>query len=175
MTRNIFLPQELDLRLTELTELKNEVNGILLYKQNHNICPIDAMFITGVGNEGHVQSLNERVEIVNAFLGINPSYSLVKFHTHSKGTILTYGEYYGHHYSEADIKGIKEQLKHDENFIALLVTPYVKLVSGIDNPKLITIPNYTEYVQNRQHIEQSLKSIANQLGYSLERQKSKIV
>ncbi|MGV8086247.1 MAG: hypothetical protein ACP5N1_01325 [Candidatus Woesearchaeota archaeon] len=167
MTRNVLLPNELDGRLDTLTNLVEEINGILLYRQNGIYCPIEALFMTGIGSAGHVQSQSDRMEIANEFFKRNPDYKFVKFHTHSRGTIEKFGSHYARHFSQGDIDGMKEQLRYDKNFMAMLVTPETKLLSGIDNPKLLVVDNSLEYINRSQIVSASLKNIAENLGYDL--------
>lgn len=167
MTRKVLLPREIESRLDSLTGLVEEVNGILLYRQQKDYCPIEATFMTGVGNEGHVQSTSDRMEIANEFFKRNPDYQFVKFHTHSKGTIDKFGDHYARHFSQGDIDGIKEQLSHDRDFMAMLITPETKLLSGIDNPELVRVDTFPGYEKRSKGVSQSLKVIAENLGYDI--------
>ncbi|MBU0958740.1 MAG: hypothetical protein KKB31_02215 [Nanoarchaeota archaeon] len=169
MVRKILLPKEMDEKLDNLAGLVEEVNGILLYKRMGDSCPVDGLFMTGVGNVGHVQASPERIEIANKFFRRNPGYQFIKLHTHSKGTIRRFGNYYARHFSQGDIDGIKEQLKHDRDFIAMLVTPEVKLLSGIDNPTLSVVEGFSGYQNRKSFVNQELKTIARNLGYNLGR------
>ena len=169
MARKVFLPRELDVRLTELTGLTEEVNGILLYKRQGDACSVDALFMTAVGSVGHVQADSERMKVANGFFEANPGYQFIKFHTHSRGTISTCGEYYARHFSQGDISGIREQLSHDGDFMAMLVTPEVKLLSGIDNPELVVVDNCSDYYNRSQVVSQSLKDVAERLGCDMSR------
>ena len=139
----------------------------LLYRPDGDYCPIEGFFMTGVGSEGHVQAEPERIEVANEFFRKNPDYKLVKFHTHSVGTIERFGSYYARHFSKGDIKGIQEHLRHDRDFIAMLVTPETKLLSGIDNPELLVVNDSSGYGKKRKAISQSLKVIAGNLGYDI--------
>ena len=169
MTRKVLLPRELDGRLSNLTELTEEVDGILLYRRQDDFCPIEALFMTGVGSAGHVQAQPERMEVANEFFRRNPNYQFVKFHTHSKGTIERFGQYYARHFSQGDIDGIKEQLGYDKNFMVMLVTPETKLLCGIDNPELLIVNDFPGYQNRSQAVSQSLNVIAENLGYDISR------
>jgi len=168
MTRKVLLPREIGGRLDNLTGLVEEVDGILLYRTQKDYCPIETLFMTGVGSTGHVQAQPNRIEIVNEFFNRNPDYQLIKFHTHSKETINRFGKYYARHFSQGDIDGIKEQLKHDRDFIAMLVTPEIKLLSGIDNPELLVVNDFPGYQNRSQVVSQYLKVITKNLGYDIE-------
>lgn len=167
MTRIVLLPRNLESKLDNLTELVEEVNGILLYRPRVNECLLEAMFITGLGTEGHVISEQKRIELANQFFKKNPNYKFVRFHTHSKGTIKKYSSYFAKHFSQGDIDSIKEQLKLDRTFIAMLVTPERKLLSGIDNPHLEITPD-SSYLQDRNNfISTALRKIAETKGYDI--------
>jgi hypothetical protein len=140
-----------------------------LYRKQADYCPIEALFMTGVGSAGHVQAQPDRMEVANELFRRNPDYRFVKFHTHSKGTIEKFGDYYAKHFSQGDIDGIKEQLRYDRDFIAMLVTPKIKLLSGIDNPELIVVDDFPEYQNRSQAVSQSLKVIAGNFGYDISR------
>ena len=169
MARKVLLPREIDGRLNNLTGLVEEVDGIHLYRRQGDYCPIEALFMTGVGSAGHVQAQPDRMEVANEFFRRNPDYQFVKFHTHSKGTIERFGDYYARHFSQGDIDGIKEQLGYDRDFIAMLVTPEKKLLSGIDNPELLVVNDFPAYQNRSQAVSQSLKVIAENLGYNISR------
>ena len=174
MTRKIILPEEVNGKLDNLAGLVEEVNGILLYRRRNDSCPVEGLFMTGVGSAGHVQASPERIEMSNEFFRRNPDYQFVKLHTHSKGTIRKFGDYYARHFSQGDIDGIKEQLRHDEDFIAMLVTPEVKLLSGIDNPTLNVVGDFPGYKSRRDFISQEFRTIAENLGYDLDRLRARI-
>lgn len=167
MARRVLLPSEIEKRLNDLTGLMQEVNGILLYRRQKDDCPLEAVFMTGVGCEGDVQANPQRMVVANEFFRRNSDYQFVKFHTHSKGTIEKFGDYYARHFSQGDINGIKEQLKEDRNFMAMLITPKTKLLSGIDNPTLIMVDDFIGYHHRSQAVSQSLKVIAKNLGYDI--------
>ena len=167
MTRKVLLPKDMESRLDTLTGLVQEVDGILLYRRQGDYCPLEQIFMTGVGTEGHVQAHPERMEVANEFFRRNPDYQFVKFHTHSKGTIRKFGDYYARHFSQGDIDGIKEQLRNNRDFIAMLVTPETKLLSGIDNPELMVLNGFRGYQNRSQAVSQSLKVIVENLGYDI--------
>ena len=167
MTRTVLLPRDIEGRLNNFTELTQEVDGILLYRRQGDYCPLEQIFMTGVGTEGHVQAHPERMEVANEFFRRNPDYQFVKFHTHSKGTIERFGHYYARHFSQGDIDGIKEQLRDNRNFMAMLVTPETKLLSGIDNPELVVVNDFAGYQNRSQAVSQALKVIAGNLGYDI--------
>ena len=49
MSRTVLLPRDLAQRLGSLTVFNQEVEGILLYRRNGNYCPVETIFMTGVG------------------------------------------------------------------------------------------------------------------------------
>jgi hypothetical protein len=167
MARKVLLPREIDERLNNLTGLVEEVDGILLYRRQGDYCPIEALFMTGVGSAGHVQAQPDRMEVANEFFRRNPNYQYVRFHTHSKATIERFGDHYARHFSQGDIDGINEQLRDDRDFMAMLITPETKLLSGIDNPELRVVPDSESYKTRSQAINIQLNQIARHLGYDI--------
>ncbi|HTY44189.1 MAG TPA: hypothetical protein VMC80_03025, partial [Patescibacteria group bacterium] len=98
MKRTVVLPREIDRRLDNLTGLIEEVNGILLYRSAGEYCPIEQSFMLGVGSAGEVEPQRDRIEVANEFFRRNRDYKFVRFHTHSKGTIEKYGNYYSQNF-----------------------------------------------------------------------------
>lgn len=174
MPRLILLPKELDEKLQILTELEEETNGVLFYKREDLKCPVDHLYLTGLGTVGHVQALPERIEVVNKFFEKNPDYHFIKFHTHSCGTIKTFGDYYAKKFSQGDRDGIKEQLRRDKEFIAMLVTPETRLLSGFDNPTLEIIDSFPEYEERNKYVKESIHQIAEEIRIEHERLKGTI-
>lgn len=164
MSRTIILPREIEKRLGELTKLKEETNGILLYRAAGELCPVEAVYITGVGSEGHVQSDQSKIEVVNKFFELNPDYLFIKFHTHTTGTTEKYGAQYAHKFSAGDIAGIKEQLRQDKRFIAMLITQETTLLSGLDNPQLRVVEQSDVYEINHEKLQIALKRVEQSLG-----------
>ena len=169
MSRRIILAEELRNRLNQLTTVRQEVNGVLLYRQVGERCPIEGMYVTAIGTEGHVKASDEKVKIVNEFFNRNPDHRYVKFHTHTVETVKKYGDYYAKHFSSGDIEGIKEQLKADKEYIAMLVTPEKMLLSAIDNPNLEVVSNLREYTENNRKITEEFRKIIRDLGIEQER------
>ncbi len=169
MPRKVLLPKEIEGRLIALTPLTQEVDGILLYRKRNDYCSVEALFMTGVGSVGHVQAEPERVEVANEFFKRNSEYQFIKFHTHSRGTIERFGQYYARHFSQGDIDGMQEHLRADRDFMAMLVTPETKLLCGIDNPTLLVVNGFRGYQSRSQAVSRSLNSIAKNLGYDISR------
>jgi len=168
MTRTVILPRALDSKLDGFTELVEEVNGILLFRPRGETCPLESLFVTGVGSgddsEGHVQADLRRVEVANAFFREFPDYKFVKFHTHSRGTIRRYGNYYANHFSSGDIESYTEQLRENRDFIALLATPETRLLMGIDNPTL-RHATFERQAECQRLVDEALERISERLGY----------
>lgn len=175
MVRVVLLPKDISNRLYNLTQLNEEIDGILFYRQQGDYCPIEASFITGVGTEGNVTQLPGRLEVVNEFLDKNPDYKYVQFHTHSKGTIRKYGQYYARNFSEQDYENIHHNLKDDENYMAMLVTSETKILEGIDNPRLNIVDTFNGYSQRKAAIYKALDTIAQNLGYEIDGLDAKII
>lgn len=160
MPRTIILPQSIEKRLDQLTSLKEETNGVLLYEKIDDLCFVDYLYVTGVGTEGQVWSDPSRVKIVDHFFKLNPKYQFIKFHTHTLGTIRSFGEQYAREFSEGDIETIKKQLSHDKEYMAMLVTPETKLISGMDNPQLRIVEQSERCERNHKIIEAKINQIA---------------
>jgi len=165
MTRKVVLARKFDHTLDDLAELTEEVNGILFYRKQEIYCPVEAIFITGKGTAGHVRSEQERINIVNDFFDRTPGYQFVKFHTHSKGTIRKFGDFYATHFSQGDIAGYDEQLKTNPDFIGMVATPTTKLLYAPDNPTLKIVNDFPSEANQRIHIK--LRDIARTRGYDL--------
>jgi hypothetical protein len=168
MTRTVLLQKHIDSRLQDLTGIVEEVNGILLYRNRSDYCPIETIFVTGVGDEGNVKSVPERMRIVNEFLRKNLDYNFVKFHTHSIGTIERFGKYYATNFSQLDIECIEDQIKQDRTHMALLITPETKILKGIDNPALEIVDSIPALQKRSDAIIESMKLIAKTLGYTID-------
>jgi len=54
---------------------------------------------------------------------LNPDYNYVEFHTHSRGTIETFGQYYARSFSKGDLKVIEDKLKRSRDYVSMLVIP----------------------------------------------------
>jgi len=169
MPRKIILPRDIEKRLRVLTMLKEESNGILLYQSRGDNCYVDSLYLTAIESPGHVQAMPERIKVANEFFARHVEYGCVKFHTHCRGTIKQFGRYYAQHFSEGDREVIKEQLAHDRDFIAMLVTPEVMLVSGIDGQTIEVVPGFPEYQERRRRVSAEIKKIARELGVEHER------
>ncbi|NCN87134.1 hypothetical protein GW932_04835 [archaeon] len=167
MKRIVLLPKKFNERIDNLVGLQEEVNGILFYQPQNEFCPIESIFLTGIGNSGHVSSSSDRIKIANIFLKNNNSYNFVKFHTHSLGTIKKFGEFYSYNFSKEDIESYKEQLKYDTNFIGMVATPKIKLLYGLDNLS-IRIVNGFPYKADLK-INNELNNIAKAEGFNLEK------
>lgn len=164
MTRTVLLPRELERKLDKLAELDEETNGALFYRQEDTYCQLEQIFLTGVGDEGNVQASAERVMVVDKFLERNPDYGFVKFHVHSAGTIKRYGEKYAQEFSAGDLDGYKRHFKEDPRFIAMLVTPEIKLLCGIDNPVLKVVESFPGYLNRSRAVKEVLERIKRELG-----------
>ena len=166
MSRIVLLAREFDRRLNELTSLEQEVNGVLLYRLQGRYCPIETIYMTGLGTAGHVQASQNKLVTANEFFRRNPEYSCVKFHTHSRGTIKI-NEYYATHFSQADINSYDNRLKEDADFIGMVVTPTTKLLYAPDNPTLRLVEGFPSEAEIR--INNELSQIALELGQDTSR------
>ena len=167
MERIILLPKELEEKLDDLTRLKEKVNGDLFYRRQDKYCLVDGLFVTGVGSLRNVQSFPERTRIAEEFFKRNPEYSFAKFCTHSMGSIALFGSRYAQHFSASDIAGIRQLLRIDKDYIAVLVTPQTKLICGLDNPRLRIVTDMPGFQRRNEECHQSLNEIARELGYDI--------
>lgn len=167
MARKVLLPQELERRLNKLTSLVQEVKGVLFYRPQEEYCPLETIFMTGVGTEGHVQANPGRLEIVNEFFKRNQDYHYVEFHTHCKGTIGEFGRYYAQNFSQQDIASLTQKLRDDAKYMHLLVTPETKLLWGAGSPVLQVVDTFPGYKQRNQALDTAVNMIASRLGYDV--------
>lgn len=174
MSRTIILPLKILKGLTKFTEFREESNGVLLYSQQGEECFVEAVYVTGIGSEGKVQSEEMKSKAVFGFLKENPEYNFIKFHTHTVGTVEQFGDKYAREFSQGDISGIKERLKDDPHYMAMLVTPETYLLTGKDSPILRIVKQSELYEQNHEKILSSLKHIEESLGVEKEGPKEKM-
>ena len=166
MSRQVLLAREFDRTLDDLADLNEEVNGALIYRPQGDYCPIEAIFMTGKGNVGHVRAEQQRMDVVNEFFNRNPAYRFVKFHTHSKGTIRKFGDFYATNFSDGDIGSYEEQLRTNPEFIGMVATPRTKLLYAPDNPTLRVVGGSPS--ETNQRIHRELKEIARTMGYDIQ-------
>lgn len=167
MARTIVLTKDIESRLDTLPMTREEVNGILLYRQRGEYCPIDKCFIMGIGNEGLVTYQKDRIKVANEFLRRNKDYHYVMFHTHTMGTIRRHGDYFARNFSRDDIDEFR-RIGFDANDIGMLVTPETKLLYGIDNPSLAVVESLPGYQERSRAVSIALHRIARELGCNLE-------
>lgn len=165
MSRKVLLPKIIKKELGVLAGLVEEVNGAILYRRYEDFCPLEALFITGVGDIGNVNSEQERLNIVNEFFRRNPDYNFTKFHVHTPATIKKYGEHYAKNFSKGDIDSLNGYIKQNRDYTLLLATPEKILLAGDDNPELIIIDDSPEILKRRLAVKKSLEYIARNMGY----------
>jgi hypothetical protein len=167
MSRSFQIPGWINGRLRGLTTIKDETNGVLFYTRNNNICKVSGMFITGIGTPGHVIAEPKRVLLVNELFKRKNDLKFVKFHTHTKETIKMFGNRYLRAFSSGDLDSYREQFKHDKEFVAMLITPEVGLMCGLDNPTMITVPTSPELLEQENKIMRLLEYIKTEKGIEL--------
>lgn len=166
MTRRVVaLPREIERRLNNFTALELEVNGVIFYQPREELCPLETLFVMGIGTEEQVRSSPERLQVANEFLRINPQYHYVEFHTHSEGTIGRYGDYYAGHFSNGDFATMKSKLRDDQRYIHLLATPRMKFIFGVDNPELVVLNDFPGYRERSLEVNRAINEIARRKNY----------
>lgn len=173
MTRKVLLSRNFEQRLYNLTKLEQETNFVLLYRRQQDYCPIENMFMTGVGIPSHVRAQQDRMNVANEFFRRNPEYQFVKGHTHSAGTIKKHGESLADNFSSGDIASYDEQISHNPDFIGMLVTPITMKLYAPDSPKLQITETHPYNAETR--IRNEIKEIAQQQGVSLTFKARKVV
>lgn len=167
--RVVLLPRELDETLDELAGIKDETNGVLLYRlqegKSGRYCPAVALYMTAKETPGHVKAEPQRMEVVNEFFQRHPDFRFVKWHTHSRGTIRMCGEYFATHFSGADTSDYDRRIEEEPSFIGMVATPVTKLLYAHDNPRLKVIENFSEGLSAQ--ISEELIGIAQSKGYDL--------
>lgn len=167
MKRHVLLPRSIDETIFKLTDLKQESAGVLIYTRNQHTCHIDHLYMTSLGDEGQAQSQPERTEILNHLFSEVP-FGYIDVHTHSKGTIQKYGQYYARHFSDQDMGNIVERVEDDREYMSMLVTPEIKLLWGIDNPILSVVDDTEESRTTSRLIKETLDKIAGEIDYHIE-------
>ncbi len=168
MSQIVALPKTLENTLDALIAVNQESNGVIWTKRKGRINVCTSIFMTGIGDDSHVEANEERIRLVNVFLEKNPQYCFVKFHTHTYATIQKHGEYYAEHFSTGDIQGYQEQLQHNPDFLAMVVTPVKKLLYGRDNPELVVIADPKNFLQESAIIDLSVRIMARFLNINLD-------
>lgn len=168
MVRTFVLPKSIEKKLDSLPYLSEaEVNGALLYRKHPNeICLIEAYSITGIGNNGHVETDPKRQKLIFSFLETDPSYRFIKFHTHSVGTVRTFGQYYAENFSDEDLNLYNERIRKDPEYVGMVITPKTKLLYGLGNPKLMIVTTFLGFKERNFSVNKSLDIIARRLGIS---------
>lgn len=166
------LPEDLEKKLDEFTALPREVTGLLFYQpQNYpprdQLCLIEGMFLTGVGTDEHVSQDARRFKVASEFLRRNPAYEIVEFHTHTRDTIAQYGNHYARNFSGADMDLIRENLRDNPNYIAMLVTPEANLLHGSGELKYSTVKDSQTHRKMDPIIQTAMEKIARNQGYEL--------
>lgn len=169
MARTVVLPRTIEARLDTLALLNEEVEGALFYRQRGEYCPIDAIFMMGIGTESEVKCQSDRLDVAKKFLRMNPSYYFIGFHTHSVGSIRMHGDDVARNFSKQDIDEFRRQIGFDANYIGMLVTPETKLLYGADNPELVVVETLPGFQQRNTAVSIALSRIARELGCNLER------
>ncbi|MFH1065534.1 MAG: hypothetical protein V1734_03450 [Nanoarchaeota archaeon] len=169
MARTVVLPRDIEARLDNLTGLDEEVIGFLLYRQRGEYCPVDRIFMTGIGTESEVRNQGDRLNVAKEFLRRNPSYYFIYFHTHSVSSIRMHGDDVARHFSQKDIDVRNSVIAINPRYIEMLVTPETKLLYGIDNPSLVTVESLPGSLNRSRAVSIALHKIAGELGCNLER------
>lgn len=169
--RLIMLPEEIDARLDTLADLRDEANGILIYgiqvgERGAHCRPVYTSVMTGVGTPGHVDVEPERLEVVNEFLSRNKDYAMVKFHTHSRGTIKSFGSSLARNFSGGDIEGYEECLADEPRLVFMVATPETKLLYGRGDLSLKVVQDFHKAREARIHAD--LDEIKREKGYGFD-------
>lgn len=168
--RILELPEELNLKLKSLAELQQETNGVLLYPDEkirdasgNTRCRIEALYMTGRGDQVHVQSDTQRMAVMNEFFNLHPEYRYVKWHTHCRGT----GQQWFDKISAGDRESYTNQLREDPNFIGMMVSPTHTIVIGMDNPVLQVTPKGTtrNFEAQERIIRNWIEEAAGRIGH----------
>lgn len=144
--------------------------GILLYRPKAELCPVEGIFITGMGTDEHVNHDPQRLRVANEFLRQHPAYRFVEFHTHTIDTIARYGACHAINFSDPDLRAIRERIRDDPHYIGMLVTPETRLLAGNGEPQYAAIEERSLnslYRKRNPAIAAELQTIASNLGYEL--------
>lgn len=167
MRRAVILPTEIATTLDRLTYDKEEFTGVLLYREQSNICLIETLWGTHELDSpdrrcSNVRDDEKNREIINEFFRQFPEYRFIDVHTHTIETIRRNGWVYANNFSDGDIMTMEEKLRENPDYMALLVTPRTKILMGRDDPEL-RIEDYRNYRENERLVSEALKIIRNGL------------
>lgn len=171
MTRQILLPTELEKRLSESTYFRDETIGIMPYQRHFEgqdeICPLEGMFMTGVGTEDNVKARSERMKVARRFFKENKGHRCVNFHIHTQFGIDKHGPKYAIKFSKGDDRIYQRGIEKDPAFILMIVTPEAILTKGIDDLEVYIVPDNPEFQNRRLQFAEKIRDIARNLGYDL--------
>ena len=167
--RVVRIPQELsnklEGRLKKLVDLKEETNGVLLYVPiegpDYIDCRVDELYMTAVGTLGHVIADPVRMAIINEFFQRHPEYRFIKWHAHSKGT----GRYWHKRLSSGDMDSYREQLRHDPEFMGMMVSPSGRILVARGPAEMKVVPTWAGFEEKSRHLHEEILRAANSLGY----------
>lgn len=168
--KTILIPKHIVNNLNSFTDLAEEVMGDLVcqYFPNERLYVVGASFMTGAGSPGSVASDPERLRVLNEFYNQNRDYKRIEFHTHSKGTLRMFGDYYGSNFSQQDLTNINEGLRDNPEYIAMLITPYTKVIKGQPGESFYTITNDNEATRAvMNETSQKMSNLESRLGVNL--------
>ncbi|MBP7708763.1 hypothetical protein KA107_03685 [Candidatus Pacearchaeota archaeon] len=159
--RNIIIPGEISSELKGLVEQRNESQGVLLYSaypaDGELICPVFNFYKTGEGTPGHVSADERKLQAINSFLRQNSGvYSPIIWHSHSRGTVETFGDYFARNFSQEDLRVINKRTSEDPLYLAMLSTPIAHLVSGKGDVSLTFINDFEGFQERNAEINRQL-------------------
>ena len=137
----IYLPEKIEQELFQLTTLRQETSGVLLFQEDYSANRyIAAVYKTGTGNESSVEGDSKKVLNFLRFCKENPEYGWMEFHTHTEETIRIFGPHYAKHFSEGDLKTIEENKRKfgQNDYDELLITPEWMVYSEDSECKIAT-------------------------------------
>lgn len=165
MTRKIIIPEDILEQLKLLTEMENEINGIMLYRptqiHGETACVVESFFFTGSGTGASVSRDPQRLRVINQFLKENPEYKIIDFHTHPRRL----GDHWHRNFSGQDIETFRDHLQDDPHYIGMLITPTHNLLYAPDSPELRTCSPLPKFMHEK--VQRKINEASERIGIRL--------
>lgn len=134
----LYIPQRFIGRLSRLTVLPTELNGVLICSSVGNVgLVLETQILGGGVSDENTTHDRTRLESINIFLTENPRYRFVEFHTHTERTVQQYGGQYARDLSEGDKTTILDNYGSDNSYRHLLVTPETLRLYKISHGRIL--------------------------------------
>lgn len=147
-------------QITLATEINNEVTGVLIGGEEiingDTYFTTNYVYVLGVGTAGSCLPEQRKIDVVNRIVKEmneeGKAYTMIQFHTHTKGTIEKYGEYYTDHFSSGDYNSFEAAERESERGIYnhVLFTPTHILTWGKTKLSVLVTKNKNAIIDDNQ-------------------------